>query len=175
MPRDQSNRNGAMSARGLTAAAVLLFPLAWGACGGPADGDPNGGNFTHRTREAPHGGDAAHLEWLEASYEKTSHMVPMRDGAELFTVVYRPRETTGPLPVMLFRTPYSVGPYEPGAYRNPLGPSAEFDRAGYIFVFQDVRGQFMSEGDFEVIRPLASAPRGPTTADERARTIGTLI
>ena len=119
MLRDQGNRNGAMSARGLTAAAVLLFPLAWGACSGPADRDANGGNFTDRTREAPHGGDAAHLAWLEASYEKSSHMVPMRDGVELFTIVYRPREISGPLPVMLFRTPYSVGPTNPARTATP--------------------------------------------------------
>ena len=166
MRRRDRTRDGAMTRRGLQLAAVIVFSLACGGCGAPADGSAAGADFANRTREVPHGGDAAHLAWLEVSYEKTSHMVPMRDGVELFTIVYRPREITEPHPVMLFRTPYSVGPYEPGEYRNPLGPSAEFDRAGYIFVFQDVRGQFMSEGDFEVIRPLAPAPKGPSTADE---------
>ena len=166
MQRQERTRDGEMSRKGLRAAAAMLFPLLLGGCGAPVDGGAAGESFANRTREVPHGGDAAHLAWLEASYEKASHMVPMRDGVELFTVVYRPREVTEPLPVMLFRTPYSVGPYEPGEYRNPLGPSAEFDRAGYIFVFQDVRGQFMSEGEFEVIRPLAPTPKGPATADE---------
>ena len=166
MPKDERIRDGAMLSRGVSIAAAMLFSLAWAACGVPADGDGTGERFRDRTREAPHGGDAAHLAWLEANYEKTSHMVPMRDGVELYTIVYRPRETTEPLPMMLFRTPYWVGPYEPGEYRNPLGPSAEFDRAGYVFVFQDVRGQFMSGGDFEVIRPLAPTPKGSTTADE---------
>jgi putative CocE/NonD family hydrolase len=78
----------------------------------------------------------------------------MRDGVELFTIVYTPRDTSVTYPVILFRTPYSIAPYGPDEYREPLGPSAEFDRDGYIFVFQDVRGKFRSEGGFEVIRPL---------------------
>ena len=146
--------------------AFLLLLLGASSCEAPGVEPRNGEMFAGRTREAPHGGDAAHLEWLKANYDKTEHKVAMRDGAELFTIVYRPREVADPVPVMLFRTPYSIGPYEAGEYRNPLGPSAEFDRAGYVFVFQDVRGQFMSEGDFEVIRPLAPRPKGPATADE---------
>ena len=143
---------------------LLLAMGAW-ACG-PSGEPVDGGAFSGRTREAANGGDAAHLTWLEASYDKTEHMVPMRDGAELFTIVYTPREAAEPVPIMLFRTPYSIAPYAVGAYRNPLGPSAEFDRAGYVFVFQDARGKFRSEGDFEVIRPLAPKPKGPVTVDE---------
>ncbi len=144
--------------------ALLAALGAWG-CG---DGDRAVGTveFTERSREAANGGDAAHLEWLRANYDKSEHMVPMRDGTELYSIVYTPRFATDPVPVMLFRTPYSIAPYEPGEYRNPLGPSAEFDRAGYVFVFQDVRGKFRSQGDFEVIRPLATKPKGPTTVDE---------
>ena len=109
---------------------------------------------------------AAHLDYLQANYEKSEHMVPMRDGIELYTIVYAPRDPSREYPILLFRTPYSIGPYEPGEYRNPLGPSTEFDQAGYIFAFQDVRGQFKSEGEFEVIRPPAPEPRGPTDTDE---------
>ncbi len=166
MSRSRWIRNEAVLPGGRLSARVLLFSLvAWG-CDAPPALDAPGQAFAGRTREAPHGGDAAHLAWLEANYDKTGHMVPMRDGVELFTIVYKPREIVDPVPVMLFRTPYSIGPYEAGEYRNPLGPSAEFDRAGYVFVFQDVRGQFMSEGDFEVIRPLAPVPKRPATADE---------
>jgi len=109
---------------------------------------------------------AAHLDFLKQTYEKSDYMVPMRDGIELYTIVYSPKDRTREVPILLFRTPYSIGPYELSEYRNPLGPSGEFDRAGYIFAFQDVRGQFKSEGDFEVIRPLAAEPRGPTVTDE---------
>ena len=143
--------------------SVVLAPSA---CGAPTDRDESAQSAAEAPEPAPHGGDASHLAWLEANYDKADFRVRMRDGVELYTIVYSPREVTDPLPVMLFRTPYSIGPYEPGAYRNPLGPTAEFDRAGYIFVFQDVRGKFMSEGEFEVIRPLAPEPKGPAAVDE---------
>ena len=68
--------------------------------------------------------------------------------------------------MLLYRTPYSIRPYGPDEYRSPLGPSPEFDRDGYIFAFQDVRGKFRSEGEFQVIRPLAPDPRGPGDVDE---------
>ncbi len=108
----------------------------------------------------------AHQAYLRGAYEKAEYMVPMRDGVELYTIVYSPMDRSPAHPILLFRTPYSIGPYEASQYRVPLGPSAAFDSAGYIFAFQDVRGQFRSEGRFEVIRPLASRPRGPTDTDE---------
>ena len=145
--------------------ALFIALSAWG-CVDQADQADRAAPFADRTREAANGGDAAHVAWLEANYDKSEHMVAMRDGVELFTIVYSPRFTAEPVPVMLFRTPYSIAPYEAELYRNPLGPSAEFDRAGYVFVFQDVRGKFRSQGDFEVIRPLAPKPKGPTTVDE---------
>lgn len=117
----------------------------------------------------PGGGRAAqelHSRFVRDSYAKQEHMVPMRDGTRLYTAVYLPRDTSRTYPVLLFRTPYSAGPYGPDAYRASLGPSPEFDRAGYIFVFQDVRGQFRSEGQFEVIRPLAPRPLAPEATDE---------
>ena len=89
-----------------------------------------------------------------AHYDKAEHMVPMRDGVNLYTIVYTPKDTSRDYPIMLFRTPYSIRPYEPDEYRQPLGPTEQFDRDGYIFVYQDVRGKFRSQGDFEVIRPL---------------------
>ena len=90
---------------------------------------------------------------LEARYKKTEYRVPMRDGKQLFTVVYEPRDTTRRYAVMMTRTPYSVGPYGPAAYPRALGPSQKFADAGFIFVYQDVRGRFMSEGDFVHMTP----------------------
>jgi len=138
-----------------------LAALSLVACGTPEVEQPG-----DRTREAAHGGDDAHGAWVEANYDKSAHMVPMRDGVELYTVVYAPVDAPGPLPVLLYRTPYSIAPYEPDAFPNPLGPTAEFDRAGYIFVYQDVRGKFRSEGAFEVIRPLAPEPKSQADVDE---------
>ncbi len=63
------------------------------------------------------------------------------------------RQLTLAYPFLIDRTPYSVGPYGVDLYRTQLGPSPDFDKAGYIFVFQDVRGRYMSEGQFLEMRP----------------------
>jgi putative CocE/NonD family hydrolase len=99
-------------------------------------------------------------------YDKAEYMVPMRDGVRLYTIVYTPKDTSRIYPIMLFRTPYSIRPYEPDRYRRPLGPTEQFDRDGYIFVFQDARGTYRSEGTFQVIRPLNGPDAGPTATDE---------
>ena len=111
---------------------------------------------------------------VRSQYVKRDYMVPMRDGVKLFTIVYTPRDTTRTYPVILFRTPYSIPPYEPDAYRARLGPSSEFDRDGYIFVFQDVRGKFRSEGEFEVMRPFKPVKRTPKDVDESSDTYDTI-
>ena len=108
---------------------------------------------------------ATHGKWLRANYEKREVMIPMRDGVRLFTAIYTPRDDSRTYPIMLLRTPYSIAPYG-DAFRVPLGPTEDFDRAGYVFVYQDVRGQFRSEGDFAVMRFLADDPKGPTDTDE---------
>lgn len=95
----------------------------------------------------------AHAAWVRANYTKTECRIPMRDGVRLFTSVYAPNWSKGPFPVVLFRTPYSVAPYGADAFRLKLGPDPRFDRDGFIFVFQDARGCFMSEGSFMNMRP----------------------
>ena len=80
-----------------TKIALLLLLAAW-ACDSP--GAPAGDSGWNRTREAANGGDAAHMAWIEANYDKSEHMVAMRDGAELFTIVYSPRFAAEPVPVM---------------------------------------------------------------------------
>ena len=70
-------------------------------------------------------------------------MVPMRDGAKMETVIFRQRDKAGPLPILLWRTPYGVPESEPGR----AAPAAMM-RDGYIFVFQSMRGRFGSDGDF---------------------------
>ena len=95
----------------------------------------------------------------------------MRDGVRLYTVVYVPRDATPRrrYPVILQRTPFSVGPYGPGAYPRTLGPSGFALRDGYIFVSQEVRGRYLSEGAFENVRPLLDDSvrlRDPRATDE---------
>lgn len=97
---------------------------------------------------------------VRAGYTKREVMIPMRDGVRLFTTIYAPKDATASktYPIMLTRTPYSVAPYGEAEFRQELGPSAAFARAGYIFVYQDVRGRFMSEGEFVHVRPHKDAP-----------------
>ena len=90
---------------------------------------------------------------VAARYAKTEVRIPMRDGTKLFTAIYQPRDTSRRYPIMLTRTPYSVGPYGPAAYPHSLGPSPAFMKEGFIFVYQDVRGRFMSDGDFVHMTP----------------------
>ena len=82
---------------------------------------------------------------VESNYAKSEFQIPMRDGVKLYTAVYTPRGYTATLPILLSRTPYSCAPYGPESYPNQLGP-AGFAEEKFIFVFQDVRGRFMSKG-----------------------------
>lgn len=91
--------------------------------------------------------------YIRANYTKTEHLVPMRDGVRLHTVVYTPNDPQGEWPVLLRRTPYGVGPYGASQYRTSLGPHAGFVREKFVFVLQDVRGKRMSEGEFVDMRP----------------------
>ncbi len=86
------------------------------------------------------------------NYQKTEVDIPMRDGVKLHTVIYSPRDTRKKFPIMMKRTPYSAGPYGP-TYSPRIGPSAIMEDEGYIFVHQDVRGRFMSEGSYDNMRP----------------------
>ena len=86
-------------------------------------------------------------------YTKFEFAIPMRDGVKLFTSIYVPKDISRTFPFLMDRTPYSVAPYGVDNYRTSLGPSEAFERAGYIFVYQDVRGRYMSEGSFQEMRP----------------------
>ena len=107
-------------------------------------------------------------------YTKREVMVPMRDGVQLFTILYEPKERSETYPILLLRTPYSIPPYGPDEYRDQLGPSPAFDEEGFIFVFQDVRGKFRSEGEFVVMRAYDS-DGGPDESTDNYDTIEWLL
>jgi putative CocE/NonD family hydrolase len=88
------------------------------------------------------------LEYARSHYTKFDYRIPMRDGVKLFTSVYVPKDTSHSYPIMMQRTPYSVAPYGIDNYRPVLGPSELFTKEGFIFVYQDVRGRYLSEGTF---------------------------
>jgi hypothetical protein len=85
-------------------------------------------------------------------YQRTEVMIPMRDGIKLHAVILKPTDITGPLPFLIQRTPYGVDGTDRGSfsYGRP-----ELARAGYIYVAQDIRGRYKSQGEFIMSRPLA--------------------
>jgi putative CocE/NonD family hydrolase len=105
-------------------------------------------------------------QYIRENYTKQEHMIPMRDGVKLYTAVYIPKNTDQKWPIIIKRTPYSCAPYGPDKMPGSLGPSEHFARAGYIVVNQDVRGRFLSEGQFEQVRPHLTVKNGPQDIDE---------
>ena len=113
-------------------------------------------------------------EYIRANYTKFEYRIPMRDGKSLFTAVYVPNQQTEKYPILMFRTPYSVGPYGADAYRTSLGPNEEFAKEGFIFVHQDVRGRFMSEGEYVNMRPHIAQKISNKDVDESTDTYDTI-
>ena len=127
--------------------------------------------------------------WLKDNYTKREVMIPMRDGARLYTAVYEPVSEAKAKPVMLVRTPYSLKPYGFEAGEEPLPGKQTYSSGiwddllnyaadGYVIVLQNVRGTFLSEGDFENIRPHLSGMAGGTAkgciVDEATDTYDTI-
>ncbi len=107
------------------------------------------------------------------NYDKREYMIPMRDGVKLYTQVYLPKNTRRTYPMLLLRDMYSVGNYD-NTYRKKLGPSDLFTKEGFIFVYQDIRGRFKSEGDYLVLRPYLPDKRSPQDIDEASDTYDTI-
>jgi putative CocE/NonD family hydrolase len=101
-------------------------------------------------------------------------MIPMRDGVKLFTAIYTPKDQLQQYPIMLYRTPYSVAPYGLNEYRTTLGPSNLFQQEKFIFVYQDVRGKLMSEGEFVDVRPHNPKKTSSKDIDESTDTFDTI-
>ena len=110
----------------------------------------------------------------KANYTKYEYRIAMRDGKKLFTSVYVPKDDSERWPIMFDRTPYSVAPYGIDNYRAALGPSEKFARDKFIFVYQDVRGQNMSEGTFRDMTPQLDVKKGPQDVDESSDTYDTI-
>lgn len=105
--------------------------------------------------------------YLVQHYTKYEYEIPMRDGVKLFTVVYSPKDQRVKYPILYNRTPYNVAPYGKDigfSFRRGLFP--QFLREGYIFVFQDVRGRFMSEGQFRHMTSFIDNKQSKTDVDE---------
>lgn len=110
---------------------------------------------------------------VREQYTKYEYRIPMRDGTRLFTAVYVPKDASRRYPFLMERTPYSAGVhaddelhYGVDFYPARLGPSPEFQRSGYIFVQQDVRGRYMSEGKWQEMTPHVNARRARGEGNE---------
>jgi len=112
-------------------------------------------------------------EYLKEHYTKKSYRIEMRDGVKLFTVVYSPKDTTVSYPILFMRTPYTVGPYEEGKFRGDVA-SKYIIEDKFIIVMQDVRGKFLSEGEYEDVRPVKKIKKTTTETDETTDTYDTI-
>jgi len=104
-------------------------------------------------------------DFVKKNYDKQEVYIPMRDGKRLFTAIYTPKDHSHPYPFLMERTPYSAGPYGDSVYRRSLGPNRTLQNEQYIFVYQDVRGRYMSEGQFQEMTPARSDPKNALTKD----------
>ena len=112
--------------------------------------------------------------YLVQHYDLAEYHIPMRDGAELFTVVYTPKNQDSKYPILMNRTCYNASGYTD--YQFSGYPSDYLIRDGYILVFQDVRGRFMSDGTFDNMRPNipGNDPRDRDAIDESSDTWDTI-
>jgi uncharacterized protein len=118
--------------------------------------------------------NAPDTSYIRSHYDKREVAIAMRDGVKLFTSIYTPKDTKTKYPILMSRTPYSAAPYGATSFTSFLGPGARFAEAGYIFVTQDVRGRYRSEGRFEHMTPHKAIKRGKKDVDESTDSYDTI-
>ena len=111
--------------------------------------------------------------YVKKNYNKEEVYIPMRDGVRLYTAIYTPKKS-GKYPIMLKRTCYSIAPYGDNEFRNSIGPSKYLMEDKFIFVYQDVRGRFMSEGKFTNMTPNIPGNNHKLNTDESSDTYDTI-
>ena len=109
--------------------------------------------------------------WIRDNYYKIERYIPMRDGVKLFTSLYIPKDSSEPHPILMTRTPYSCAPYGENNWRNFARSYLRYYfREGYIMVIQDVRGRWMSEGQYADVRPFIRDKKTNKDTDEASDT-----
>ena len=99
--------------------------------------------------------------WVVNNYTKKEVMIPMRDGVKLFTTIYAPKDVSEKHPIIITRTPYSCAPYGEDKFASIWNnPRKYFFKEKYIYIIQDVRGRWMSEGIFQDVRPFNPNKKG---------------
>lgn len=113
--------------------------------------------------------------YIREHYTKFEYKIPMRDGVRLFTSVYVPKDKSKTYPIILKRTPYSVRPYGLNNYlSHPDNQRRRYFQEGYIMVYQDVRGRYMSEGEYVNVRPYIEKKKNKRQIDETTDTYDTV-
>ena len=90
--------------------------------------------------------------YVAENYTKKEVYITMRDGLQLFTAIYSPKDTSKKYPIIMQRTPYDCAPYGPDQYPTSISPNDVMMKEGYIVVYQDVRGRYMSDGLYDNMR-----------------------
>jgi putative CocE/NonD family hydrolase len=112
--------------------------------------------------------------YSELNYDKQEVEIKMRDGKTLFTQIYSPKDKSKTYPILMQRTCYGTKPYGKDKFKPSLGPSRYLMEAGYIFIYQDVRGRYMSEGVWTNMTPNITGNTHKTTTDESSDTYDTV-
>lgn len=112
--------------------------------------------------------------FVRNNFTKVERMIAVRDGIKLFTAIYIPKDQSEKYPFLMVRTPYSCTPYGEENYPNTLSRNSAILREKFIFVFQDVRGRYMSEGNFEEMTPHKAIKKSTKDTDESTDTFDTI-
>ena len=113
-------------------------------------------------------------DFIKENFTKIDTTITMRDGVKLYTIIYVPKHATEKYPFLMQRTPYSAGPYGENNFARGLGPNAELMKGKYIFVYQDVRGRYMSEGINLEVTPFIPNKKNKQQVDESSDTFDTV-
>lgn len=112
--------------------------------------------------------------YVAENYTKQEVRIKMRDGLELFTAIYSPKDTSKKYPIVMQRTPYNCAPYGPDQFKRSIAPNEAMMKEGYIVVYQDVRGRYMSDGLYDNMRGYIPNKKVKTEIDEASDTYDTI-
>jgi putative CocE/NonD family hydrolase len=112
--------------------------------------------------------------YVAQNYTKKEVRIKMRDGAELFTVIYSPKDVSKKYPIIMQRTPYNAAPYGATDFKRSISPSETMMKEGYIVVYQDVRGRWMSDGLYDNMRAFIPNKKTKKDIDEASDTYDTI-
>jgi len=112
--------------------------------------------------------------YVKDNFNKKEVLIEMRDGIKLHTTIYSPKDTSKSYPMVLKRTPYSSRPYGPDEYPAKIGPNKYMMKQGYIVVYQDVRGRWMSEGTYDNMRAYIPNKQSEKDIDESSDTFDSI-